>query len=70
MDPVRVPTTTDTQTITRMSTADARSGGARPVDCLRLRKVEVVEPDATRGLTSEQDSPMLRDLQAACRRGR
>ena len=37
MDPVRVPTTTDTQTIMRMGPADARSGKPRPVDCLRLR---------------------------------
>jgi hypothetical protein len=32
MDPVRVPTTTDTQTTKRMSTADARPGEPRPVD--------------------------------------
>jgi hypothetical protein len=50
MDPVRVPTTTDTQTITRMSTADARSGSARPSTACVYASREVVEPDATRGL--------------------
>jgi hypothetical protein len=71
MDPVRVPTTTDTQTITRMSPADARSGKRAPGRLLAVKQVERwSSPTRLEAWTSEWDSQMLpRDGAVALRRG-